>query len=78
MHLAAQRGHLAVVEHMVGARGVEASSVGGEGMGIRRLVREHCDFIVTIPMGRNEIGSLNASVAAGLVLYEVFRQRHAS
>ena len=52
--------------------------VGGEGKGIRRLVREHCDFIVTIPMGRNEIGSLNASVAAGLVLYEVFRQRHAS
>ena len=49
--------------------------VGSEGTGMRRLVREHCDFVVQIPMGRAQIGSFNASVAAGLVLYEVFRQR---
>jgi 23S rRNA (guanosine2251-2'-O)-methyltransferase len=49
--------------------------VGSEGKGLRRLVREACDFCVRIPMGRQEVGSLNASVAAGLVLYEVFRQR---
>ena len=50
--------------------------IGGEGGGLRRLVRETCDFAVDIPMGRREVGSFNASVAAGLVLYEVFRQRH--
>jgi 23S rRNA (guanosine2251-2'-O)-methyltransferase len=49
--------------------------VGSEGKGLRRLVRQHCDFVVEIPMGRARIGSFNASVAAGLVLYEVFRQR---
>ncbi|MCC7262562.1 MAG: 23S rRNA (guanosine(2251)-2'-O)-methyltransferase RlmB, partial [Candidatus Latescibacteria bacterium] len=47
-----------------------------EGAGLRRLVREGCDFVVQIPMGRDQIGSFNASVAAGLVLYEVYRQRH--
>jgi len=49
--------------------------VGSEGKGLRRLVRQRCDFVVEIPMGRARIGSFNASVAAGLVLYEVFRQR---
>jgi 23S rRNA (guanosine2251-2'-O)-methyltransferase len=49
--------------------------IGSEGRGLRRLVRQACDFLVRIPMGRGEVGSLNASVAAGLVLYEVFRQR---
>lgn len=49
--------------------------VGSEGKGLRRLVREACDFLVRIPMGRGEVGSFNASVAAGLVLYEVLRQR---
>ncbi len=49
--------------------------VGNEGKGIRRLVKEKCDFIVKIPMyGR--IGSLNASVAGGLVLFEAARKRH--
>jgi 23S rRNA (guanosine2251-2'-O)-methyltransferase len=48
--------------------------VGSEGKGLRRLVRERCDFLVHIPMfGR--IRSLNASVAGGLVMYEVRRQR---
>lgn len=48
--------------------------IGGEGKGIRRLVKENCDVLVNIPMfGR--VNSLNASVAAALVLYEVLRQR---
>lgn len=49
--------------------------VGSEGKGMRRLVRQRCDFVVEIPMARAQIGSFNASVAAGVVLYEVFRQR---
>ena len=49
--------------------------IGSESKGLRRLVRAKCDFSVRIPMGRQEIGSFNASVAAGIVLYEVFRQR---
>ena len=51
--------------------------IGGEARGLRRMVRETCDARVCIPMGRREVGSFNASVAAGLVLYEVFRQRSA-
>jgi 23S rRNA (guanosine2251-2'-O)-methyltransferase len=48
--------------------------IGGEGGGIRSGVLQHCDFKLRIPMiGR--LGSLNASVAAGIVLYEVLRQR---
>jgi 23S rRNA (guanosine2251-2'-O)-methyltransferase len=51
--------------------------VGAEGPGLRRLVRERCDRLVEIPMpGR--IGSLNASVAGGILLYEVLRQRRAA
>lgn len=48
--------------------------VGGEGTGMRKLVRQHCDMLVSIPMV-GAIGSLNASVAAGLIIYEVIRQR---
>lgn len=49
--------------------------IGSEGEGMSRLVREHCDFLVKIPMlGKTE--SLNASVAAGVLLYEVVRQRN--
>lgn len=48
--------------------------VGSEGRGISRLVREQCDGIVSLPMNGN-INSLNASVACGIVLYEVARQR---
>jgi 23S rRNA (guanosine2251-2'-O)-methyltransferase len=48
--------------------------LGGEGAGLHRLVREHCDVLVRIPvLGR--IQSLNVSVAAGIVLYEALRQR---
>ena len=48
--------------------------LGGEHRGLRRLVREHCDALVRLPMS-GKIGSLNISVAAGIVLYEVVRQR---
>lgn len=48
--------------------------VGSEGKGVGRLVKENCDFVVSLPM-RGRISSLNASVAAGIVMYEVARQR---
>ena len=48
--------------------------IGNEGSGIRRLIREKCDHLASIPMG-GQIGSLNASVAAGVLAYEVVRQR---
>lgn len=48
--------------------------IGSEGAGISRLVREKCDFVVTIPMKGN-ITSLNASNAAAILMYEVVRQR---
>jgi 23S rRNA (guanosine2251-2'-O)-methyltransferase len=48
--------------------------VGSEGKGIRRLVKEHCDFVVKIPL-YGKITSLNASVAGAIVMYEVTKQR---
>lgn len=48
--------------------------LGGEDKGIRRLVRERCDYMVSLPLMGN-INSLNVSVAAGALLYEVLRQR---
>lgn len=48
--------------------------IGSEGNGIGRLVREKCDFIVSLPM-KGKITSLNASVAAGILMYEISRQR---
>ena len=48
--------------------------VGAEGEGVSRLVREKCDFVVSLPM-RGKIESLNASVAASVMMYEVARQR---
>ena len=58
-------------------RGAIAIVVGNEGKGIRRLVKEKCDFLVKIPM-YGKIGSLNASVAGGLVLFAAARGRHAT
>jgi 23S rRNA (guanosine2251-2'-O)-methyltransferase len=46
--------------------------MGSEGSGISRLVRDNCDYVVSIPM-RGHIDSLNVSVAAGVLLYEVRR-----
>jgi 23S rRNA (guanosine2251-2'-O)-methyltransferase len=48
--------------------------VGSEGSGLRRLVRERCDWLVSIPM-RGQVQSLNVSVATGIVLFEAVRQR---
>lgn len=48
--------------------------IGNEGHGMSRLVRESCDFIASIPM-RGTVNSLNASVAAGIMIYEVVRNR---
>ena len=50
--------------------------VGSEGEGISRLVKLNCDFTVSMPMSGN-VTSLNASVAGGILLYEVYRQRNA-
>lgn len=49
--------------------------VGSEEKGIRRLVKEHCDFLVAIPQTAS-VSSLNASVAGAVAMYEVYRQRH--
>ncbi len=48
--------------------------IGNEGEGVSRLVKESCDFIASIPM-KGDIDSLNASVAAGVLSYEIVRQR---
>ncbi|MCC8023038.1 MAG: 23S rRNA (guanosine(2251)-2'-O)-methyltransferase RlmB [Clostridiales bacterium] len=54
--------------------GPAALVIGAEGKGLSRLVRESCDVIVSLPM-RGRIHSLNASVAAGILLYEMAKQR---
>lgn len=48
--------------------------IGGEGNGLSRLVKERCDEVIRIPM-RGSINSLNASVAAGILMFETVRQR---
>jgi 23S rRNA (guanosine2251-2'-O)-methyltransferase len=57
--------------------GALAIVIGSEGEGISRIVRESCDFLVKIPM-KGQTESLNASVAAGILLYESLRQRNAA
>ena len=48
--------------------------LGAEGTGMRRLTKEHCDILFSLPM-RGTVTSLNVSVAAGICLYEALRQR---
>ena len=50
--------------------------IGAEGSGVGRLVRQKCDYVAAIPM-KGDIDSLNASVAAGVLAYEIVRQRQA-
>ena len=49
--------------------------IGSEGFGMSRLVKENCDILVKIPMKGN-ITSLNASVSAGIVMYEIVKQKN--
>ena len=48
--------------------------VGAEGKGLRRLTKEQCDVLVSVPM-KGQVASLNLSVATGVLLYEAVRQR---
>ena len=48
--------------------------MGAEGKGMRRLTREHCDYLVKLPMA-GSVSSLNVSVATGVCLFEAVRQR---
>ena len=49
--------------------------IGNEGEGVSKLVKENCDFLVKIPM-KGKITSLNASVSAGIIMYEVVKNRN--
>jgi 23S rRNA (guanosine2251-2'-O)-methyltransferase len=49
--------------------------IGSEGKGMSRLIKEKCDFLINLPMA-GKVTSLNASVAASLLMYEVYRKRH--
>ncbi|NOV00506.1 23S rRNA (guanosine(2251)-2'-O)-methyltransferase RlmB [Paenibacillus planticolens] len=51
--------------------------IGNEGKGVGRLIKERCDFLVKLPMA-GHVNSLNASVAAGVLMYEAVRQRNKS
>jgi 23S rRNA (guanosine2251-2'-O)-methyltransferase len=55
-------------------KGPMAFVIGSEGQGLRKTVREMCDFVVSLPM-RGKVNSLNVSVATGILSYEVIRQR---
>lgn len=67
--------------YSIDLRGNVALALGGEADGLRRLTREHCDQLVTIPMpgadGGQGVESLNVSVATGVTLFEAVRQRQA-
>lgn len=61
--------------HEVDYTSAIAIVIGSEGRGVRRLVKEKCDYLVRIPV-KGKISSLNASVAGAIIMYEVVRQRH--
>ena len=68
---AAMDGELMYRQNLTGPIGLV---IGNEGTGVSRLVRENCDFTASVPM-KGDIDSLNASVAAGVLAYEIVRQR---
>ena len=55
-------------------KGFNAIVIGGEGKGVRPLVKKHCDMLLSIPQ-IGPLDSLNASAAGAVVMYEAFRQR---
>lgn len=61
--------------YQIDCSGTVAIAMGAEGEGLRRLTREHCDGLFSLPM-LGTVESLNVSVATGVSLYEVIRQRH--
>lgn len=65
------KGEVMYRQNLIGPIGLV---IGNEGEGVSRLVREKCDFTASIPM-KGDIDSLNASVAAGVLAYEIVRQR---
>lgn len=65
-------GEVMYTQNLTGPIGVV---IGNEGQGVSRLVKEKCDYITSIPM-YGDIDSLNASVAMGILTYEIVRQRH--
>lgn len=62
------------IMYKVNLKGSLGLVIGNEGEGVSKLVREHCDMIVSIPM-KGDIDSLNASVSAGVLAFEIVRQR---
>lgn len=60
--------------YKVNLKGPIGLVIGNEGEGVSRLVKENCDYVAKIPM-KGDIDSLNASVAMGVLSYEIFRQR---
>ena len=62
------------VMYNLNLKGAIGLVIGNEGEGVSRLIREKCDYIASIPM-KGDIDSLNASVAAGVLAYEIVRQR---
>jgi len=62
------------VMYQLDLKGAIGLVIGNEGQGVSRLVKEKCDFVASIPM-KGDIDSLNASVAAGVLAYEIVRQR---
>ncbi len=67
-------GEAKILYHQANLTGPLAIVVGNEGKGLGRLVREHCDVLVRLPM-HGHINSLNAAVAGSIALYEALRQR---
>ena len=70
-------GHTETDLHTVDLKGKIVLVMGSEGEGMRQLVRQNCDFLARLPMV-GTVESLNVSVATGIALYEVRRQRHAN